>query len=136
MAGIFRVYTDGNVNTDIKLRTLTPKIMEDVKSELMGSLGEKVKKNIKSGMPKSDRNKQHAKTADSILLKMTKGKGTYRNFVISITPKGKFWYLKFPNNGTGTNRNNQPKRFFQIGIQHSKSGINAAIARAIAKNTK
>lgn len=136
MAQIVRLDIDGNVNAVAKLRKLTPDIVSDIKDELKGTQGQKIIKNVKSGMPVSKRKKQHMKTSDSLVLKMQKGYGSYRNFGIVIKPKDQFWYMKFPNNGSGTSRNNKPKQFVQIGLQHSKSGINAMVTRAIAKNTK
>lgn len=134
MARIFRLDIDGNVNAVYKLRTIPKNIVSDVQNDLKGKTGETVKKNIKMGMPVSKRSKQHMKTSNSLVVAMQKGVGSYRNYGITVKPTDTFWYMKFPNNGTGTSRNNKPKQFTQIGLQRSKSLINATIERAISKN--
>lgn len=134
MAKIFRLDIDGNVNAVYKLRSIPQNIVKDVNSQLKSDVGEKVKRNVKMGMPVSKRSKQHMKTSNSLVVAMQKGIGSYRNYGITIKPTDTFWYMKFPNNGSGTSRINKPKQFVQIGLQRSTSIVNATISRAISKN--
>lgn len=134
MGVIFRLEVDGNVNAVYKLRSLPKDVASQVQNDLKGKVGQTVQKNIKMGMPVSNRSKQHAKMSNSLQVQMQKGIGSYRNYGIKVLPTDAFWYVKFPNNGTGTSRNNKPKQFFQIGLKRSTSLINSTIQRAISKS--
>lgn len=134
MAVVFRIDVDGNVNSAVKLRSLPKDIVKQVQNDLQGKVGQQLQKNIKTGMPVSNRSKQHMRTSNSLTVAMPKGLGTYRNYAITVKPTDTFWYMKFPNNGSGTSRNNKPKQFFQIGLKRSSSLINSTIQRAISKS--
>lgn len=126
-----KIVIDGNVNVAFKLS----KYPQNLKNQLMANLNKNgapmVRRNIKKGMPVSKRSKVHAKSANSLEVKAIGGKAGYRNVGFYIQPRSDFWYIKFPNNGSGTSRGNKPKQFVQRGIKASTSGINKIVSQTV-----
>lgn len=133
MSRTFRVEVDGNINAAIKLR----KIADEAKDNVVNTLNTQgkvyVEKQIKALMPVSKKAKQHAKYSDSLQVMTMGGRRGFRNLGFYMQPAGSFWYLKFPNNGSGTSRNNTPLQFMQRGIYSSVGYINNLIDQAVTK---
>lgn len=132
--GVFRIDVDGNVNAAFKLRAMPKELGEAIQKDIQTTVAPTVIKNIKSGMPVSNRtNVPHMKTGDSLKIKMLSRHQGFRNYGIYVAPKGHYWYMKFPNNGTSTSASKGARPFFEIGMRKSQSIVNATIARAVAK---
>lgn len=136
MGVIYRPETNLNANTMLKLR----KIPDDVKENVQDTLNTRGKTTldtaIKAGMPVSNRSKQHAKFSDSLEVFTRGGVKGYRNIGFYMAPRGKFWYIKFPNNGSGQSRNNPPQQFVEKGFYSSIGKLEAMINQAIKKGVK
>lgn len=130
-----RIQIDGNANVAFKLSKYPQKLSSELVKNLNSQGAPLVRRNIKRGIPVSKRNKQHAKNVNSLVVKAITGRGGYRNVGFYIQPAPKFWYLKFPNNGSGTSRRNLPKQFFQKGVKASTNGINRIVSQTV-KGTK
>lgn len=126
-----RVVVDGNVNVAFKLSKYPQELRNDLITNLNKQGAPIVRRNIKRGMPVSSRAKVHAKSANSLEVKAMGGRGGYRNVGFYIQPKSDYWYLKFPNNGTGTSNGKRPKQFFQRGVRASTAGINRIVTNTI-----
>lgn len=133
MSRTFRVEIDGNVNVAVKLRSIADDARDAVVNDLNTQGKVYVEKQIKSLMPVSQKSKQHAKYSDSLEVMTMGGRRGYRNLGFYMKPVGNFWYIKFPNNGSGTSRNNPPQQFMQKGVNRSISKINQIIDSAVSK---
>lgn len=128
---IYRVDIDGNVNVAVKLRTIPKEVSKNVQQELMTYGKVEVDKNIKSLMPVSKKSKQHAKYSNAFEVTVAAGQGGFRNLGFYMRPTSEFWYVKFPNNGTGTSKKNAPQNFVQRGVYKSYDKINSLINKAV-----
>lgn len=135
MAGIYRVEVDGNVNAAVKLRSVPKNIGDALKSQLTSQVAPQVEANIKRGMPVSPRTTNHMKYADSLKVFTMGGRKGFKNIGFYIQPDKNYWYMKFPNNGSGTNRNNAPLFFMQSGLSQSVPLIKRTIEAIVAKES-
>lgn len=133
MSKTFRVDINGNLEAAVKFRTIADKAKDNVVSDLNTQGKVIVEQNIKSLMPVSKKAKQHAKYADSLKVMTMGGRRGFRNLGFYIQPNGSFWYLKFPNNGSGTSRSRTPQQFMQNGLYRSITKINAIVDNAVSK---
>ena len=126
-----KIHIDGNTNVAFKMS----KYPQNLKNQLINNLNKQgapmVRRNIKKGMPVSNRAKVHAKSANSLEVKAIGGKAGYRNVGFYIQPRSDYWYIKFPNNGTGTSKGKKAKQFVQRGVKASTSGINKIVSQTI-----
>lgn len=136
MSRTFRVEIDGNVNVAIKLRAIADEARDNVVNDLNSQGKVYVEKQIKALMPVSQKSKQHAKYSDSLKVMTMGGRRGYRNLGFYMNPTANFWYIKFPNNGSGTNRNNPPQQFMQKGVFRSVGKINQIIDSAVRKSLR
>lgn len=133
MGVIYRPETNLNANTMLKLRKLPEDVTDNVKTAL-DTYGKTVlDKAIKTGMPVSKEAKQHAKYSDSLQVFTRGGVKGFRNLGFYMQPASKFWYIKFPNNGTGQSRNNAPLNFVENGFYASIGKLESLINQAIKK---
>lgn len=136
MAGIYRVDVDGNVNAAVKLRKVPENIATALKRDLTSQVAPVVEANIKRGMPVSPRTTNHMKYANSLKTFTVGGRHGFRNIGFYIQPQKDYWYMKFPNNGSGTSRGNAPLNFVQSGLSMSMPLIKRTIAQIVEANTK
>lgn len=136
MAGIYRVDVDGNVNAAIKLKAVPKNIGDALRRDLKGKAAPLVEDNIKRGMPVSPRTTNHMKYANSLKVFTMGGYKGFRNIGFYIQPDKNYWYMKFPNNGTGTNRANAPKFFVQSGLSQSIPAVKRMIDEIVQRNSK
>lgn len=134
MGRTYKVEVDGNVNVAIKLRAISEKARDNVVNDLNTTGKLYVEKQIKALMPVSTKSKQHAKYSDSLQAVTMGGRRGFRNLGFYMQPVGNFWYLKFPNNGSGTSRNNPPQQFVQKGAYRSVAKINSIIDAAVGRS--
>ena len=137
MAGIYRVDVDGNVNAAIKFRKMPENIGNALKSQLKAQIAPQVEANIKRGMPVSPRTNSHMKYANSLKVFTMGGYKGFRNVGFYIQPQKDWWYMKFPNNGSGTSRGKGGKFFMQSGLSQSvpliKRTIDAIVSKELGK---
>lgn len=131
MGIIYRPETNLNANTMLKLRKIPDDVTKNVQNVLNTQGKTILDKAIKQGMPVSNRAKQHAKYSDSLAVFTRGGVKGYRNLGFYMQPNGKFWYIKFPNNGSGQSRNNPPMQFVEGGFYASIGKLEALINNAI-----
>lgn len=134
MGKTFKVEVDGNVNVAIKLRKISEKARDNVVQDLNTTGKVYVEKQIKALMPVSKKAKQHAKYSNSLEAVTMGGRRGFRNLGFYMQPVGNFWYIKFPNNGSGTSRNNSPQQFVQKGAFRSVAKINSIIDQAVSRS--
>lgn len=134
MGRTYKIEVDGNVNVAIKLRSISEKARDNVVNDLNTTGKLYVEKQIKALMPVSTKSKQHAKYSDSLQAVTMGGRRGFRNLGFYMQPVGNFWYLKFPNNGSGTSRNNPPQQFVQKGAYRSVAKINSIIDAAVGRS--
>lgn len=133
MGVIYRPETNLNANTMLKLRKLPDDVSDNVR-DVLNTQGKTIlDKAIKAKMPVSNRQKQHAKYSDSLQVFTRGGVKGYRNLGFYMQPAGKFWYIKFPNNGTGQSRNHPPMNFVENGFYASIGKFEALINSAVKK---
>ena len=131
MGVIFRPETNLNANTMLKLRKLPTDVTKEVKTGLDVYGKTILDKAIKSKMPVSNVQKQHAKYSDSLQTFTRGGYKGFRNLGFYMQPSKQFWYIKFPNNGTGQSRNNPPMNFVENGFYASIGKLEAIINKAV-----
>lgn len=132
MGVIFRPETNLNGATFLKLRKLPKDVTQEVRQGL-DTYGKTVlDKAIKSKMPVSDVAKQHAKYSDSLQTFTRGGYKGFRNLGFYMQPSKQFWYIKFPNNGSGQSRNNAPMNFIENGFYASIGKLESIINKAVS----
>lgn len=107
---------------------------KNVRAEMNGKGFEIVKKNVLRRMPLGAQTKKrhiHARDGNSIRRAALKGKRDYRVVGFYATFYKKYWYLKFPNEGTGQSRNNRPIKFLEKGALDSRGEIKRLVNGAI-----
>lgn len=134
MGIIYRPETNLNANTMLKLRKIPDDAVKNVQTALQTQGVTLLNQAIKAKMPVSKAPKQHAKYSDSLDVFTRGGVKGYRNLGFYMQPNGKFWYIKFPNNGTGQSRNNSPIRFVENGFFASISKFETLINNAMKKS--
>lgn len=110
------------------------KFTKNVRQEMNGKGFEIVKKNVLRGMPVSGSNRKrhiHARDGNSIRRMTLKGKRDYQVVGFYATFYKKYYYLKFPNEGTGQSRRNRPKKFLEKGALNSRGEIKRLVNGAI-----
>lgn len=126
---------NGNLDVAMKFSKYPPKLSKQMQEALQKQGAPIVRRNIKKGIPVSKRSKVHAKNANSLTVEAIGGRRGYRNIGFYIRPKDQFWYMKFPNNGSGTSRNNTPKQFFQRGVKQSTNSIYRIVNQVVKNST-
>ena len=106
-------------------------IKKEVQSRIPVSKGNKNRKPSKS----NTKTKQHAREAKVIRKAGLQGKRDYRIVGFYLTFYKNFWYLKFPNEGTGQARGNRPVKFLEKGALAARKPIQQQVNRAI-KNSR
>ncbi|MFR4670875.1 MAG: hypothetical protein ACLT69_13670 [Intestinibacter bartlettii] len=89
---------------------------EDVINKYMHGEGKDKNKSIHNCIPVSDRNKKHARDADSLTNKNF-------NLGIRITTKQKYNYLVFPMTASGTSQGKSEKLFMEEGVKKVKDNV-------------
>lgn len=89
--------------------------------------GENIAKSITNFLPRSNRNKVHAKD------KKWWEQSNY-NLSVSIANHNKFYYLYYVATGTGTSKLNEPNTFMQDGLDKESNNVVNGIVNELIKN--
>lgn len=68
--------------------------------------------------------KKHARNYNSLTVK-------HGNLEFTIRPKPSFNYIKYPDLGIGTSKNNEPKQFMKKGLDQAVPGIMSDLTNAV-----
>lgn len=125
-----------NVNeTQSKVYGYPKKFSKNIKQDLNTTGFDIVKKNVMNKMPIGGRtgakNHVHAREGKSMRKASLKGKYDYRVLGFYATFYKKYWYLKFPNDGTGQSRNRRPLKFLEKGALASRKPIQKLVNDSI-----
>lgn len=93
-----------------------------------------VKNNVIKYIPISSKNHAHARTSNSVRRMALKDRREYQ-MGFYLTFYKRFWYLKFPNEGTGQSRKNKPEKFIERGRRDSLPSIQRLVNQTV-KNAK
>lgn len=100
-------------------------VEEVINDVLHNEAGQLIHDEIKRLMPRSDRQKRHAKDSNSLLIQGG-------NLSVTVTTKKAFQYLYFPDDGTNTRRHVGNQQFFMRGGENQKEEIlNRCIGRLV-----
>lgn len=102
-------------------------VKREVQTRLPVSKGNKNRKASKS----NTKTKSHAKAANPIRRAALKGSRDYKKVGFYLTFYKSYWYLKFPNEGTGQSRSNRPIKFLEKGALAARKPIQQQVNRAI-----
>lgn len=98
-------------------------VEEVINDVLHNEAGQLIHDEIKRLMPRSDRQKRHAKDSNSLLIQGG-------NLSVTVSTKKAFQYLYFPDDGTNTRRHVGNQQFFLNGGENMKEEIlNRCIGR-------
>jgi len=98
-------------------------VEEVINDVLHNEAGQLIHDEIKRLMPRSDRQKRHAKDSNSLLIQGG-------NLSVTVSTKKAFQYLYFPDDGTNTRRHVGNQQFFMSGGENMKEEIlNRCIGR-------
>lgn len=125
------IQINGNGAVAFKLSKYPQQLKDDLVNNLNKQGAPIVRRNIKRGMPVSNKTSTHMKNANSLEVRALGNKGGYRNIGFYIQPHENFWYMKFTNNGSGTSRGKQARQFIQRGVKASTSSINRIVSQTI-----
>lgn len=100
---------------------------QTINNYLHNVAGEKIARSITDFLPRSNRNKVHAK--DSKWYKINN-----YNLSVSIENASKFYYLYYVATGTGTSKLNEPKTFMEDGLNKERNNIVNGIVNELIKN--
>lgn len=89
--------------------------------------GENIAKSITNFLPRSNRNKVHAK--DKKWYKQSN-----YNLSVSIENASKFYYLYYVATGTGTSKMNEPNSFMEDGLEKESSNVVNGIVNELINN--
>lgn len=130
---IFRVEVDGNVNASMKFRKIPEKIQDNAVKELKSVALPKIVAQVKRGIPlgiKDNKLHGHARTSDSIKGVVRSNMRGFKNFGLYVYPKKDFWYIKFPNNGTGSSKGKAPLHFVQKAVYQNTNLVKSILSKA------
>ena len=101
-------------------------VEDELNKSIHGIISEELKIEIKNNMPKSDRQKTHAKTQKSLTKEEF-------NLGVKVKPYPKYRYLVFPELAIGTSKKKEPQLFFANSLDKRTDFIYEEMNRAIQR---